>query len=583
MSSGPEPEIPDRRPTPIWHALTAAETLARLDSHPEQGLGSAAAAARLAESGPNRLPAPRRRSAALRLALQFHNPLIHVLLAAGAITLALDDYLDAGVILGVVLINAAICFVHEGRAERALEAVRALLASRATAIRDGRRQVLDAAELVPGDLVLLEPGDRVPADLRLLATRDLHLDEAALTGESLPVNKTAEPVAAAAAVGDRRCLAHAGTLVTRGQGRGLVVTTGAATEIGRIGALVAAVGDLATPLTRRLDGFARRITGLILVAGALVFGYGHYVRGLPLLDTFLVVVGLAVAAIPEGLPAIVTITLAIGTRAMARRHAVVRRLPAVEALGSVTLICSDKTGTLTRNQMTVVQVLLAGRELAVSGAGYAPEGGFEAAGRPVDPAADDELRALARCALLCNDARLHRDPDTGDWQLAGDPTEGALLTLALKCGLDPAAEQRDHPRLDAIPFAAERRFMATLHHDHKGGSFVLLKGAPETVLALCSRGPGGSALDPAAWEERMAAVAAMGARLLALARLDLEDAPAQLAFDAIRPGFTLLGAVAMLDPPRPEAIAAVAECRRAGIRTLMITGDHAVTAAALGA
>ena len=578
-----DPDNPDRQQAQHWHALTADEVLAELGGDPANGLDSAEAASRLAALGPNRLPAPRRRSAALRLVLQFHNPLIYVLLAAGAITLALGDYLDTGVIFGVVLINAAIGFVQEGRAERALEAVRALLASRATAIRNGERHALDAAELVPGDLLLLEPGDRVPADVRLLAARDLHLDEAPLTGESLPVAKAIEPVDAAAAVGDRRCLAHAGTLVTRGQGRGLVVATGANTEIGHIGALVAAVGNLATPLTRRLDRFARHITALILVAGTLVFGYGHYVRGLPLLDTFLVVVGLAVAAIPEGLPAIVTITLAIGTRAMARRHAVVRRLPAVETLGSVTIICSDKTGTLTRNQMTAVEVLLPGRAIAVSGAGYAPEGGFQEGERTIDPGLDAELRALARCALLCNDARLRHQADTGDWRLTGDPTEGALLTLALKCGLEPGVETGETPRVDAIPFDAERRFMATLHHDHRGGRFVLLKGAPETVLALCSQESGGTALDPTVWEQRMAATAATGARLLALARCDLEDAPALLAFDAIRPHFTLLGAVAMMDPPRPEAIDAVAECRRAGIRTLMITGDHAATAAAIGA
>jgi len=572
-----------RETAPPWHALPADAALAHLHADAEHGLGSAAAAARLAHHGPNLLPPPRRRSALQRLALQFHNPLIYVLLAAGAITLALADYLDAGVIFGVVLINAAIGFIQEGRAEQALAAVRSLLASRATVVRDGERHLLDAAELVPGDILLLEPGDRVAADVRLLAARDLHLDEAPLTGESVPVAKTVEPVAATAAIGDRRCLAHAGTLVTRGQGRGLVVATGIATELGRIGALVAGVGSLATPLARRLDHFARRITALILAAAALVFGYAHWLGGLPWLNGFLVVVGLAVAAIPEGLPAIVTITLAVGTRAMARRHAVVRRLPAVEALGSVTVICTDKTGTLTRNEMTAVAVLLPGRDLAVSGAGYAPEGGFHQAGAALDPGHDPQLLALAHCALLCNDARLYHDAEGAAWRLVGDPTEGALLSLALKAGLDGDAERAATPRRDAIPFAAERRFMATLHHDHRGGGFILLKGAPETVLALCTREMDGTAVDLAAWERRLAAAAHGGARLLALARREATPAPAALDFSAIAPGFTLLGAVALMDPPRPEAATAIAECRRAGIRTLMITGDHAATAAAIGA
>ncbi len=583
MSRRPDSRCPDRPEQRLWHGLTAAQVLAALDSDPANGLGATEAASRLSAAGPNALPRPTRPSPVLRLTRQFHNPLIYVLLAAGAITLALADYVDAGVILSVVCINAAIGFIQEGRAEQALQAVHALLARRANVIRDGERHAIDATELVPGDLVLLEPGDRVPADLRLLQARDLHIDEAPLTGESLPVSKVTAAVDSATALGDRRCLAHAGTLVTRGQARGLVVATGPHTEIGKIGSLVATVETLATPLTRRLDRFARRITALILMAGALVLAYGHLIRDLPLLDAFLVVVGLAVAAIPEGLPAIVTITLALGTRAMARRQALVRRLPAVETLGSVTVICSDKTGTLTHNQMTAVEVLLPRRTLAVTGAGYAPEGGFRDASGVIDPHQDQDLRALARCALLCNDARLHRDHDSGAWQLCGDPTEGALLSLALKSGLDPLTEPRETPRVDAIPFDAERRFMATLHRDHRGTGFILLKGAPETVLALSQKTPDGRAIDRTAWETRIATAAATGARLLALAHCELAVAPPLLTFETIQQQFTLLGAVAMLDPPRPEAIAAVAQCRNAGIRTLMITGDHATTAAAIGA
>ena len=575
MNPAPEPGS-----ATAWHALAAAGVVETLGSDAGRGLTAAEARVRLAHWGPNSLPPPRRRGPWLRLALQFHNPLIYVLLAAAGITLGLRDYLDAGVIVGVVIINAIIGFVQEGRAEQALEAVRSLLANRATVVRDGERHEIDAAELVPGDLVLLESGDRVPADLRLLQVRDLHIDEAALTGESVPVAKLVDPVAARAAIGDRLDLAHAGTGVSRGQGRGIVVATGAATEIGHIGALVAGVGSLTTPLARQLDRFARRITAFILVLSAAVFAWGHYVQHMAALDIFLAVVGLAVAAIPEGLPAIVTITLAIGTNAMARQRAVVRRLPAVETLGSVTVICTDKTGTLTRNEMTAVTLLLPGRTVTVSGAGYAPEGGFQQAGAPLDPARDPALLALARCALLCNDARLHRT-DTGDWALSGDPTEGALLTLALKAGLAVREETAAAPRVDEIPFTSEQRFMATLHHDHSGRAFVLLKGAPETILPLCPTDATGAPIAHATWEARMHAAAASGERLLALARRELPDAPGVLTRAAIAPGFTLLGIVGMLDPPRPEAIAAVAQCRAAGIRTLMVTGDHAATATAI--
>ncbi|MBK8133871.1 MAG: HAD-IC family P-type ATPase [Gammaproteobacteria bacterium] len=571
---------PESRSPTAWHALDAAAVTEKLGSDASEGLTTAAAIPRLARYGSNCLPPPRRRGPGLRLALQFHNPLIYVLLAAAAITLGLRDYLDTAVIVGVVIINAVIGFVQEGRAEQALEAVRSLLANRATVVRDGERHDIDAAELVPGDLVVLESGDRVPADLRLLQVRDLHIDEAALTGESLPVAKQVARVAASAAIGDRLDVAHAGTVVSRGQGRGIVVATGAATEIGHIGALVAGVGSLTTPLTRQLDRFARRITAFILVLGAVAFAWGHYVAHMAMLDIFLAVVGLAVAAIPEGLPAIVTITLAIGTNAMARQRAVVRRLPAVETLGSVTVICTDKTGTLTRNEMTAVTLLLPDRAVTVSGAGYAPEGGFQQAEAPLDPARDPALLGLARCALLCNDARLHRT-DAGDWVLSGDPTEGALVTLALKAGLTVHEETAAAPRVDEIPFTSEQRFMATLHHDHRGHAFMLLKGAPETILPLCLSDAAGEPVDHAAWEARMQAAATSGERLLALARRELPDASGMLTLDAIAPGFTLLGIVGMLDPPRPEAISAVAQCREAGIRTLMVTGDHAATATAI--
>ncbi|WP_051278916.1 cation-transporting P-type ATPase [Chitinilyticum aquatile] len=572
----------DDQDRPDWHSLSTEAVLAELACDVHRGLSRQEAVHRRASHGPNSLPEIARNPAWQRFLLQFHNPLIYVLLGAGAITTALRDYVDAGVIFGVVLINAVIGFIQEGKAERALDAVRTMLPQYATVLREGERHEIDAADLVPGDLVLIESGDRVPADLRLVRAKNLRLVEAALTGESLPVEKQLQPVPANAGLADRTCLAYSGTLTAYGQGLGVVVATGCHTEIGRIGTLVSEVQVLATPLTRRLDQFARQITAFILGVSVLTFVYGHWVMAMPVLDIFLAVVGLGVAAIPEGLPAIVTIVLAIGTRIMARNRAIIRRLPAVETLGSVTVICSDKTGTLTRNEMTAVRLILADGDVTISGAGYVPEGGFHRDGQTLDAGEDAGIMALARCALLCNDAQLVHRGELG-WQLLGDPTEGALLTLARKAGLDPELVLPRHLRLDAIPFESERRFMATLHHDEHAGQFLLLlKGAPEQVFERCCEQADGLPLVRAAWLQRMEQAAAAGERVLALAQCCLPASNGVLTLDGIGQNFTLLGLVGMIDPPRPEAIAAVAECRRAGIRVKMITGDHAVTARAIG-
>ncbi len=567
--------------SPAWHAVDAASVATALGTDPHVGLDDAQVAERRARHGPNRLPDAPRRPAWLRFVMQFHSPLIYVLIAAGAVTVMLGGLVDAAVILGVVLINAVIGHVQEGKAEQALEAVRGMLAARATVVRGGVRAQIDASDLVPGDIVLVETGDRVPADLRLVQARNLRAVEAALTGESAAVDKSPDAVADAAPVGDRTSMLFSGTLIAFGQGRGIVVATGADTEIGRIGTLVGEVRTLATPLTRRLDQFARQITLLILVVSVVAMLYGRLVVGMPTIDLFLAVVGLAVAAIPEGMPAVVTIVLAIGTRVMARNNAIVRRLPAVETLGSVTVVCSDKTGTLTRNEMTAVRVVLPGRTLEVSGTGHAPLGGFVADGHPIDPADDTALQALARCALLCNDARLLHDAD-GTWRLAGDPTEGALATLAHKAGLAAEDQARQYPRIDTIPFESERQYMATLHHDHQGHHFVLLKGAPERVLALCDRTPDGAVLDTAAWAGAIEQTAAHGLRVLALAQAEWPAGRRDLEVADLAPRFTLLGLAGLIDPPRDEAIDAIAQCRRAGIRVKMITGDHVVTAAAIG-
>ncbi|MDZ7907679.1 MAG: HAD-IC family P-type ATPase [Gemmobacter sp.] len=539
------------------HATPAADCLAGLAATPD-GLTTAEATRRLAEHGPNRLPEVRARGPLIRFMRQFHNVLIYVLIGAALVTGALQHWVDTGVILAVVLANAIIGFIQEGKAEAAMAAIRGMLAPKAAVLRDGRRVSVDGADLVPGDIVLLEAGDKVPADLRVIEARGLAAQEAILTGESVPVEKGQTPVAADAALGDRRSMLWSGTLVTQGTARGLVVATGQATEIGRIGGLLAGVEQLTTPLVAQVDHFARWLSFLILLVAGLLLVWGYYVGHMPFADLFMAVVGVAVAAIPEGLPAVMTITLAIGVQAMARRNAIVRRLPAIEAIGSVSVICTDKTGTLTRNEMVVVAAETADSAFTVDGEGYAPTGAITPAG---------DLSALALAAALCNDAALHCKE--GVWAVEGDPMEGALLAFAGKVGGDHAAH-----RLDAIPFDSRHRFMAVLT-DGTRGRMTHVKGAPERVLRMCE------GIDLKHWHDRAEALARRGLRVLALA--ERAEAGNRIDPAALEGGLTFLGLVGLIDPPRPEAIAAVAECRAAGIRVKMITGDHAGTAAAIAA
>ncbi len=562
-----------------WHALPTAGVCAALSSGPD-GLDGPEALRRAARFGPNRLTPAKRRGPLARFALQFHSLLIYVLLGASLATALLGEWVDTGVIQGVVLINALIGFLQEGKAEQALAAIRDLLAPSARVVRAGRRQVVPADALVPGDVVLLQSGDKVPADLRLIEVRSLRVQEAALTGESLAVEKAAAPVAADAALGDRRSMAFTGTLVVFGRGRGVVTATGDASEIGRLGTLLAGVEALETPLLRQIAAFGRQLTAAILALAALTFTFGLLVRGYGAADMLLAAVAVAVAAIPEGLPAIMTITLALGVQSMARRHAIVRRLPAVETLGSVSVICTDKTGTLTRNEMTVQWLATPAETCTVTGVGYAPEGTLLVAGAAPSAAARARLEALLRAALLCNEARLERVAD--EWRIDGDPTEGALLTAAHKAGLDPEAEHRAWPRLDLVPFESEHRFMATLHADAAGHLRIFMKGAPEAVLARCrtASGAGEQRLDLAAWRARAEALAGQGQRVLAVAMKPAGPEETGLGFDALE-DFVLLGLVGMIDPARTEAVAAIRACQSAGIRVKMITGDHASTARAI--
>ena len=566
-----------------WHAVESTTAMERLGSG-TGGLSSVVAAERLARVGLNRLPPPRRRGPWRRFLLQFHNVLIYVLMVAGLVTLALGHLIDAGVIVGVVVINGVIGFIQEGKAERALDAVRSMLSPQATVIREGHRFTLPAAELVPGDVVFIQSGDRVPADMRLFKLRELRVDEAMLTGESVPSEKAVAAVAEGAPLGDRDGMAYSGTLVTFGQGSGVVVGTGLDTEIGRISSMLAEVRTLETPLTRQMVGFARVLTGAILIIAAFTALFGVLVHHYAVGEMFLAAVGLAVAAIPEGLPAIITITLAIGVQRMARRHAIIRRLPAVETLGSVTTICSDKTGTLTRNEMTVTTVVLADEEIAVSGVGYDPHGGFVLDGVDLLSGERPALRELCRAGMLCNDASLVEKE--GMWRIDGDPTEGALVVLGRKASYEPALLAEELPRTDVIPFESDYRFMATLHHDHRGHGFIYVKGAPEALLGRCvhERFAGGErTLDEPAWHRRVDALAAGGQRTLAIAVKAADPEQRALRFADVDGGLTLIGLVGIIDPPREEAISAVARCRSAGIRVKMITGDHGVTARAIAA
>ncbi len=563
------------------HHLSSQEALAAVDST-AHGLSQTEAARRLAQYGPNRLTPANQRGSLMRFLLQFHNVLIYVLLAAASVTALLAHWVDTSVIIGVVFINAVIGFIQEGKAEKAMDAIRRMLSPEATALRDSRREVIAAEELVPGDIVLLQSGDKVPADLRLLSVKNLRIEEAALTGESSAVEKNIAAVDDNALLGDRFCMAYSGTLVVYGQGTGVVIATADNTEIGRISAMLDEVQTLTTPLLRQMDIFGRWLTIAITVLAVFAFFVGWLIHQFDLGDMFIAAVSIAVAAIPEGLPAVLTITLALGVRRMAKRNAIIRRLPAVEALGSVTVICTDKTGTLTRNEMTVQRVLTADRVLEVSGGGYAPHGGFTLAGKDTDIAGDTEVLDLLRAGMLCNDAVLRENG--GTWHVAGDPTEGALITLAMKGGFDPVREHESLPRIDLIPFESEHRFMATLHHDHAGHAFIVVKGAAEQLLAMCDRQRQTNAdapLDLQQWHDRMAGAGALGLRVLALATKSVGAGKRELNFADMQGGFSLLGLVGITDPPREEAIAAVRDCHAASIRVMMITGDHAGTAGAI--
>jgi Ca2+-transporting ATPase len=582
-------------PSHQWHHLPVREVTRHLDSNLEAGLTSAEVAKRRERFGANELKGKPGKSPIVRFLLQFNQPLLYIVLIAGAIKALLGEWVNAWVIWGVTLINAIVRFVQESKAESAIAALASSVQTEATVIRDGQKVRIPSSEIVPGDLVLLTSGDKVPADLRLIEARNLQVNESALTGESVAVEKNLQTLDADAPLAERTNMAYAGSFVTFGQGKGIVVAIAQETETGRISQLMEKQTNLKTPFTRKFDKFSRKLVYIILGVAALTFavglGYGY-----SWVEMFEAAVALAVSAIPEGLPAIVTITLAIGVSRMARHHAIIRKLPAVETLGSATVICSDKTGTLTENQMTVQAIYAGEQQYRVSGEGYAPEGEIFLDEAPVELNESPVLQECLIAGLLCNDS--HLEVKDGQWNVVGDPTEGALIVVANKAGCvrEACAEriraelEQKMPRIDVIPFESEFQYMATLH-ESRGVStkskIIYVKGSVEAILSRSEKmldAQGNlTSLDPDIIHQQADAMAALGLRVLAFAKKLVPNEQDSLDHADIEEGLIFIGLQGMIDPPRQEAIRAVAACRSAGIQVKMITGDHAVTARAIAA
>lgn len=565
------------------HDLATCDALRLTGGSFENGLTSSEAAARLSRYGENRVQARGGASGWVRLARQFTAPLVLVLIAAAAVTGFLGEWVDASVIFIVVVVNAVVGFIQESKAEHALEALGKMVVAEAVVKRDGKKIRVNSIELVPGDIVILAGGDRVPADVRLLETKSLQIDESSLTGESVPASKRPDPLHTDTVLGDRVNMAYAGSLVTAGTGTGVVWATGDRTETGRVAFLIAEAVDLTTPLTRKIARFSGMLLWIILGLAAALFAYGVFVRGGSIIEMLMASVALAVGVIPEGLPAAITIVLAIGVNRMAKRRAIIRKLPAVETLGCTTVICSDKTGTLTQNKMTVQRIHAGGETFTLTGTGYEPRGElFDASQSPGDATTKPALHECLHAGMLCNDSAIIEKE--GVWSIAGDPTEGALLVAAEKAGLRHAAIHAGSPRVDMIPFESDHMFRATLH-DHVEGRRIYTAGALERLLDRCThvldaRGEV-VAIDTEAIRSTAQSFASQGMRVIAFCRRDGSHVSGDFEHHHVSEGFTFLGIQGMIDPPREEAIAAVAKCQAAGIRVKMITGDHAVTAQAI--
>ncbi|HLE27928.1 MAG TPA: cation-translocating P-type ATPase [Anaerolineales bacterium] len=563
--------------TPHWHTLPIETVFSRLNATPA-GLTGAEAVQRLAEHGPNELQAAHRISPLALLFEQFKNVLIVILLVATALSAFLGHGTEAIAIAVIVLFAVLLGFVQEYRAERAIEALRQMAAPTATVLRDGEEVELPARDLVPGDVTLLRAGDKIPADVRLIEAVNLQIEEAALTGESVPVEKHAAPIPGNdLAVGDRKNMGYAGTAATYGRGRAMVVATGMNTEFGKIAQMLQTVETGKTPLQENLDKVGHMLARAAFVIVAIIVALGLF-RGQPFIEMLIFGIALAVAVVPEALPAVVTISLALGVQRMVKRNALMRRLPAVETLGSTSVICSDKTGTLTKDEMTARRIFVAGQVLEVSGAGYEPHGHFSRNGSTFEPS--NPLKLLLRAATLASDAHIVHSEADGRWHVKGDPTEGALVVAAAKAGLHKADLDTQFPRVNEIPFTSETKRMTTLHTASEG-AVAYSKGAPEIILDSCARqltAEGEAALDAASREailESARQMASEALRVLAVA------SKAGGTLETAEHDMTFLGLVGMIDPPRPEAKAAIQTCEQAGIKAVMITGDHPLTAQAV--
>ncbi len=561
-----------------WYSLDVEAVTKELKASPDDGLTSKQVEARLESFGANKMPESKKRSAFKRLLAQFHNVLIYLLIAAAVATALMNHWIDTIVILAVVIINALIGFIQEGKAEEALAGIKKMLSLEALVIRGSSKEKVNATELVPGDLVILSSGDKVPADVRIIEAKNFRVEESPLTGESSDVKKRTAAVEEDLTLGDRESMAYSGTLVTYGEAKTIVVATGENTELGKIMQVMADVESITTPFLQKINRFGKLLAVYILGIGSIMFAFGYYFREYSYVELLMATIGLIVAAIPEGLPAIMTITLAVGVQRMAGRHAIIRHLPSVETLGSVAVICTDKTGTLTKNEMTVKTVITAEDRYEVEGSGYRPIGDIYKDQEKVDIANEPVFEKLVQCVWACNDSQLSKKED-GEWNLVGTATEGALLTLAYKAGLTGFNPKR----VDSIPFESDNKYMATLNQ-YEDKNYIFLKGAPEKVLAMCQKQltlSGESEIDQNYWEKQMNAIAQEGERLLAAAYGEVDPTQDSLTQDSLNENLVFLGLFGIIDPPREEVLAAIEECKEAGIRVIMITGDHVVTAQAI--
>lgn len=572
-----------KQTTPQYHELSKLEVAQKLNSNPEQGLTSGEVKKRLEQFGKNELTAKPSKPAWLRFLSQFNQALLYILLIAGIIKALLGSWTNAAVIWGVTLINAIIGFIQESKAEGAIAALAKAVTTEATVIRDGQKSRIPSQEIVPGDVIFLSSGDKVPGDLRLINTRNLQVDESALTGESVPVEKLTTPVNSDTPLAERVNMAYAGSFVTFGQGSGIVVATGTSTEMGQISQSMENVTSLSTPLTRKFEKFSQTLLYVILALASLTFTVG-WGQGRTWVEMFEASVALAVSAIPEGLPAVVTVTMAIGVNRMASRNAIIRKLPAVETLGGATVICSDKTGTLTENQMTVQAIYAGNQQFQVSGTGYNPEGEILFEQQSVDLDNFPSLQACLIAGLLCTDSRLEQKD--GNWTVIGDPTEGALIAAGNKSGLNKSKLVKSFSRIDGIPFESQFQYMATLHNSHQiAQRTIYVKGSVEAITSRCQQVLNADGkLEPINHElvgEQVEAMAEQGLRVLALAQKAVANHQNSVDHEDIATDLIFLGLQGMIDPPRPEAIAAVRACQSAGIQVKMITGDHITTAKAI--